>query len=565
MTIFSFDNNPRFYFLAANLLLLLIALIAFSGYLKPKFVNKKWLIPLFVFLNLLVMVLMRLPFIVFNQDVHPDESEMTAGAMALGRNMKFWGQVDGMTSGFFNFYPLVFFCKIFKQPFDYTSARIVGAILLSGSLIFFFSTVKTLFSVKSAFVSLFFITSFLGKTNSIELLHYGSEYTSVLLINVLCWQFSRIYSAEKPSDLLLFLHGFVAPITIFAKLQATPIAFCCVLSSMLFLFFKHFKQSPKLVFKYIAVICLGCVCYILVTFALTIRHQIFDDMISLYFVNNLGYGLAGKVAFFDFNFFYRSFFEKANYILVLKGLALFFVLFCILELSVRTVSKRQNYSNNLKIWPITFVMLLVVFSIFSVFKTGFLFGHYLNFLIFPAGFVFVLFLSSLEKNVSAKANKVALAGLVTVNLVSNCHYPFTNSYISTPETLRPLYLSKTSAKILKYTKPNEPLAVWGNGSRFHLETKLVQATRWNFTLFEPYSAVQKDFLHQEYLKDMKQSKVPVFVDSYITQERACHGHEVVPTIGKYIKENYVKVADIDQNRIYVRNDRYQSLNESDAR
>ncbi len=562
---FSFDNNPQVYFIIANLLLLITALLVMLAYLKPSLYKNKWLIPTFVMLNILVLVLMRLPFIVFNQDVHPDESEMTAGAMALGRNMKFWGQVDGMTSGFFNFYPLVFFSKFFAQPFDFTSARIVGTMFLSGALVFFFFTVKNLFSTKAAFISLFLVATFLGRTNSVELLHYSSEYASVFLVSVLFWQFSQIYISSNPNFLLLFLHGFVAPVTIFAKLQATPIAFGCVLSSMLFLFFKYYKQSPQKFIKYAVMICSGCFCYLIAISALTIHHQVFDDMITLYFVNNLGYGSAGKVAFFDFNYFYKSLLENTDYIVVLRGLVLFMVVFFLTELIAGLISNHKIETSEKKHWPVVFVMSFVVFSIFSVFKTGFLFGHYLNFLIFPVGFVFILFLNSLEKIVSDSANKVVIAGAVAVILVSNCHYPLTNNYITADITLRPLHLSNTSKEILKYTKPDEPLAVWGNGSRFHLETKLVQATRWNFTLFEPYSPSQKSFLHQEYLKDMKQSKVPVFVDSYINQERACHGHETVPKIGSWIKENYTKVSDIDQNRIYVRNDRYQSLNESDAR
>jgi hypothetical protein len=560
----SFDNSPRIYFLIANFLLFLVAMMVVVAYIKPRFLTlKSWKVS-FVLLNILVMVLMRLPFMVYNQDMHPDESEMTAGAMALGRNMTFWGQVDGMTSGLFNFYPLVFFSKLFAQPFDYTSSRIVGTLLLSGSLAFFFFSVQNLFSSKYAFISLLLVSSFLGITNSVELLHYSSEYVSVFLINLLCWQFSRIYCLPKPTATLLFLHGFVAPITIFAKLQATPIAFCCVLVSVVFLFFKFYKQSPKQFLKYTAIICSGCVCYLVAMCALTLYYQVFDDMITLYFVNNLGYGSAGKFKLFDFNYFYKTLFYDFDYIIVLRSLVLFLVLFIVSEIVAKIAVKRQSKALIKIHWPTFFVLTLILFSVFSAFKTGFLFGHYLNFLIFPAGLMFVLLLNSIDNIIPQNFNKVIVTAITVCIFCVNCHYPLTNSYISADQSLRPLPLSGTSLEILKYIRPSEPLAVWGNGSRYHLETQLVQATRWNFTLFDPYTVSQKAFLHNEYLEDMKRSNVPVFVDSYAIQERACHGHEVVPKIRNWIQKKYTKVADIDQSRIYIRNDRYQSLSETNA-
>jgi hypothetical protein len=459
----------------------------------------------------------------------------------------------------------VFFNKLFNQPFDYTSARVVGTLLMSGSLVFFFFTLKNLFQTQYAFVGLFLVSSFLGITNDIELLHYSSEYVSVFLINILCWQFSRIYLSLKPTAILLFLHGFVAPITIFAKLQATPIAFCCVLMSILFLFFKYYKQSPKQFLTYTTIICSGFVVYLVSICALTLHHQVFDDMITLYFVNNLGYGAASKFILFDFGYFYKTLLDDFDYIIIPRALVVLTGLFLIVAIIGKIIKKQEIESVEKSHWTTIFIFSLVSFSLFSVYKTGYLFGHYLNFLIFPTGFVFVLLLDSLKNRASNGLNTIAVSVVVAGILWANSHYPLTNSYISTENTIRPLAVSGISAEILKYTKPNEPLAVWGNGSRFHLETKLVQATRWNFTLFDPYTVSQKAFLHQEYLKDMKQSRVPVFVDSYITKERACHGHEIVPEIRNWVKENYTQTADIDQSRIYVRNDRYESLNNTNVR
>ncbi len=554
----TFDNNPKVYFLIANTLFLLAAVVAVGVFIRPSLASKKIVIVPYIMLNILVMVLMRLPFIVFNQDIHPDESEITAGAMALGQNMTFWGQVDGMTSGPFNFYPLVIFSKLFAQPFDYTSSRIVGTMLLSGSLAFFFYTVQNLFSSKYAFVSLLFVASFLGIINSIDMLHYNSEWVSMCLINVLCWQFSCIYILPKPTNLLLFLNGFVAPITIFAKLQATPIGFCCILVSVAFLFVKYYKQSPQSFFRYTAIICLGCVCFLVLVCAFTLYNQTFDDMILLYFTNNLGYGSVGKFFIFDVNYFCKVLFEDTDYIVILQIFTTLIGLVLLSEIIRQVIQRGQRRAIEKVYWPTIFVISLVMFSVFSVFKTGFLFGHYLNFLIFPTGFVLVLLLNSVSKLLPDTLNKIIVAMVVSVVVFSNSHYPLTNSYISTTKPIRPLSVSATSKVISKYTKSNEPLAVWGSGSRFHLETKLVQATRWNFTLFDPYNKSQKAFLYNEYLKDMKRTNVPVFVDSYGNQERQCHGHEVVPEIRNWIKTNYTKVGDIDGSRIYVRNDRQRN-------
>jgi hypothetical protein len=486
---------------------------------------------------------------------------MTAGAMALANNMTFWGQVDGMTSGFFNFYPLVWFNALFSQPFDYTSSRLVGILLMAGSLVFFFLAVRNLFQTKTALIALLFVSAFMGAFASVELLHYSSEYVSVFIINVLCWQFSCIYKQPKSSFWLLFALGFVASCTIFAKLQATPIAFGCVLMSMVVLIIQNYKNSVLQCLKYIGTVCLGSVFYFSVLVLVTLYNGVFDDMISLYFINNFGYGLAGNGSLFSITYFYETLFYDFDYMIILKGLVAFSILFLSFE-SVKYLIKKEQCLPKI---PVLFVFVLILFSIFSVYKTKYVFGHYLNFLIFPTGFVFVLLLASFEKTVSNTFNCIAITAIALGILVANGHYPLTTVFISAGQPIRPLALSATSTAILKYTKANEPLAVWGNGSRFHLETKLVQATRWNFTLWSPYSKSQKEFMYQEYLKDMKQTKVPVFVDSYPNTERACHGHEIVPQIRTWIEENYTKVADIDQSRIYVRNDRYESLNDTNVR
>ena len=93
---------------------------------------------------------LRLPVVVVNKPFNLDESVFLVGAMTLAQDAIYWESVDGCTSGPLNFYIITFFCEVFNQPYDYISARIIGIILILGSILFYFLAIRTFFSTSIA-------------------------------------------------------------------------------------------------------------------------------------------------------------------------------------------------------------------------------------------------------------------------------------------------------------------------------------------------------------------------------------------------------------------------------
>jgi len=134
----TFDDSPVSYWAVGILLFISTALLTAISSLKNNQPNFDWLIKFAISLQLLLLFYFRLPVIVFNEALNLDENVFIVGAMTLAKSPFYWESVDGSTSGPFNFYIITAFCEIFKQPYDYISARIIGILLLMGSFLFSF-------------------------------------------------------------------------------------------------------------------------------------------------------------------------------------------------------------------------------------------------------------------------------------------------------------------------------------------------------------------------------------------------------------------------------------------
>lgn len=88
-------------------------------------------------LSILFLFWLRFPFIVFNQELNPDESQMITHAMTLRSDHIYWKFVDGHTIGPLSSYLLIL-PTFLGLAFDYTSARLTAYFLMLGSLFFFY-------------------------------------------------------------------------------------------------------------------------------------------------------------------------------------------------------------------------------------------------------------------------------------------------------------------------------------------------------------------------------------------------------------------------------------------
>lgn len=544
----TFDDSPVSYWVVGILLFVSATLLTIIPSFKNSQPNPNWLVKASVSLQLLLLFYFRLPAIVLNEMLNPDENLFIVGAMTLAEAPLYWESVDGCTSGPFNFYIITAFCEIFGQPYDYISARIVGIFLLMGSFLFSFLALKRLFSAPTALLSLFPATAYLGLTRHWDFVNFSSEQLPIFLISIMLYLFTKIYTNKtniKKMDVIVY--GFIAGGIIFTKLQAIPIAFCLTLSGYWLIYEKRKNDFLKNTIIFTISGCITSFVLVLIGY----YYHFLDKIWIFYFKNNLSYGKESRSIIHNiiislndpFNIFIRI-------IILLSGLLLFYFIFL----------KKQFRPNILSIMLILFT----VSTILSVYKTGFMFHHYLLFLIFPSVFLFAFLLNELSK-FSKKTLNIGLSIIAALYLVLQTHTAaFSNHFISADKPQRPLSISQTGHQILKYSRPNESLVVWGDAGRLYLETKRTQGIRWSNSHWGMYSdSLQKNF-QKEFIAELKATPFPVFIDTHPTKNtfmtRDKLGYETNKELKEHIESKYQLIGEFDEQRVFVHKERLVTMN-----
>ncbi|RFS17676.1 hypothetical protein [Emticicia sp. C21] len=542
----NFDSEPKLYWAVCNILLVTSALLSFYPLLKNPSEKLKLYAYVLLSVFLVTFVVFRLPVVVYNIPLNPDESVFIVGAMTLAENPVYWESVDGCTSGPFSFYAITAFCEIFRQPYDYVSARIVGLLLMLGSLILNFFTLRKFFSTTSAAISSFCVVAFLSTTRHHDFVHFGSEHLPIFLLSIIGLLYALMAKNTELKKEHLFWFGFVAGMVPFAKLQAAPISMMIGITTYWLIYQKKKQQfSP-----YFGVLTAGGLCVPLLLVASGISLGFLDDFWLFYIKNNLGYGsnvsiLEGVI---------RSFSDPLNIFTKI-----------ILVLSIFIIAHKVLYKKEVKLTPISlFILVFVASSLFSVFKPGFMFHHYLLLLVFPTSLLFGYFIKELLGLPNLHLRKLSIGAILTVILSFTLSVNAKNEFVTVNPTKRSMAISPISQEILKYSLPNEPLVIWGESGRYYLESKRTQGIRWSHTYWGMYSAKQRKLFRQEYVKQFQMILAPVFIDTHAKEgsfivRKDC-GYETIPELKRVIDEKYHFLAEIDQQRIYVRNDRIAEIN-----
>jgi hypothetical protein len=194
-----------------------------------------------------------------------------------------------------------------------------------------------------------------------------------------------------------------------------------------------------------------------------------------------------------------------------------------------------------------------------VYKTGFVFHHYLLLLAFPAVFLYALILNNIFKIKNRKRITMILSLITLWVLSSTLVYPFVNNFVTAGNSQRPIPISPTGREILKYLQPNEKLVIWGDEGRLYIETQRKQGIRWSNSHWGMYSPhIQKNY-QEDYIREFRKGKFPVFIDEHATKgtfmTREKCGFETLPALKTIIDGQYKFVGEFDENRVFVRKDR----------
>ena len=545
----TFDSSPTVYWAVAYALT-----VGVIG------LNLKKQIPLALYLigAGAVFVLMRLPSVVLNRELNADESQMISHAITLFRDPVYWRSVDGTTIGPLDNYLLVI-PRLLGFPLDYTSARVMGLLCGMGSLFFFFVAIKRWFGGSTARITLLIPLIFLAFTQETDYVHYSSEQVPLLLLSVclaLLAGLSRrkkefTFQVKKPPVWQSYGLGLVAGMIPFAKVQAVPQALLLVAGG-LYLTYQYDRKSQNS--KPLLAMLTGGITFPVLALVWMLYHGVFQDFVDFYILGNAVYAGGSGLAATPSQF--------GKLVLLSPDFTALLIVVAV-SMLVGILSRDRSpikspLSNGLFVPLITLGYGLA--AVYAATKSGNLFVHYLNFCIYPLSLAAALGISkNADKKWLALLGPLLLIGWVMMqDALSFYKTRQLNAFVSVDATTLPQSLVVKALK--PYVRPDDKLVVWGWQCRYYVEAQLAQGTAENHSERCIFQHPLQQVYRQRYLADMQRNRPAVFIDavgknSIWVQDRSTQGYETFPELARYIHKNYRYLGEIDDTRLFIRNDR----------
>ncbi|CAG5073756.1 hypothetical protein DYBT9623_04906 [Dyadobacter sp. CECT 9623] len=531
----TFDYSPTVYWLIGYILAGAVVISAFYKPLSYK---------ISLVAGIALLVLMRLPVIVFNRELNPDESQMLSHAITLFQDPVYWRSVDGTTIGPLDIYWLVI-PRLLGFEINYTSGRIMGLISSAGALLFLFFALKNWFGERAARHIWLVPVILLSFTQEVDFVHYSSEQVPVLLLAICVWLLSRISVNNEHFKWNAYWLGFVAGAIPFAKLQAVPQAIVLVLGG----FFYCYQSKTRKDYIPAISLALGGLTFPFIALIWMLAFGVFRDMIDFYLLGNAVYaggeGFLGIPAQFLAIFKLSADFQAFTYILVLPILLGLIQIF-------RPADKKS--SDLISRFTILFSVLA---SIYAVTKSGNDFIHYLNFCIIPWTLLAAFGIKKIEKwaILVPAALLIWFAGVDGVSYVKERRL---NNFDSV--NARTLAQSPVVQELMKYRKDKDYMVVWGWQCTYYVEAQLAEGTAENHTERSIFDLPVREIYRKRFMSDLARNK-PAFIldavgkNSFWVQDKKTQGIGSYPALNTYILNNYKYIGDFDGTDLYVRSDR----------
>jgi hypothetical protein len=554
----NFDLPLSIYTLSGYFLVLLFSLIFIGKYTGKKLNSKrdKWV---WGGISLALLIWIRLPFVAYNQELDIDESQMLAQALTLSKYWVYWQYVDGTTQGPLTSYFLVI-PSWFGLDFDYTSARGLGLVLLSATLLLNLLTFRNFFGWLLAAVIFAPIAFFYILSQGIFSTLYN-EYLTFFLLSLALYVFSEVYSAPEPKHVQLFFLGFVLGMIPFAKLQGVPTALVIALFAAILVLRKSQRGLKPL-----GVLVAGGLLFPVVVILLTVKFDVFEFFWKFYIIGNMEYS-SGNTMLQNVLAFSKFLRASGQFPYLLLAYVLLFIY------GLRRLA-RQRWPQGRYGFLLIFCLINVCVAFYAVLKSGFHFTHYLQFLILPIGLLVGLFVQmsydqdvkpfSLSKKMALIWLSICFAPHLLYRAASflgyTTRFPIT---IHMEDLAKPLIISPVSKIVAAYSREGDDITVWGWQPAYHLETGLAQGTAdvMVYRILTP-ALKQADFL-KKYVSDLRRSMPVAFIDQISDHSNWFRGpgifnHEHVPEVRDFVQKRYGHVATIDGERIYIRKDRLKA-------
>ncbi|GAA4468266.1 hypothetical protein GCM10023189_53260 [Nibrella saemangeumensis] len=514
----------------------------------------------FVPAALVLLFLLRLPSIVYNQEINPDESQIITQAMTLRQDPVYFRSVDGTTGGPLDSYFLIL-PSFLGFPFDYITAHLTAYGLVAVSLWLLFRTAQVWFGTRAARLALLPLVLLLGLTRNGDFIHYSSELVPVALLSWGYYLYARHLNNSVPSVRHIALIGLLMGMVPFGKLQGTPLAAVVGLFVALdVLFRQRLTASDKI--RRLGALGAGGLAFPALAVLLAWLGGVYDDFVTFYIVGNVQY--AGEYRLVENLLRLPYFFRKGTEFDWLVKLTIGVWLVALV------VGLLRGFRRGRLPWMVVgFLATLLPVTLYAITRTGSEYVHYLFFLMGPLMLWLAYGWSVILASLQQTRGVVAIGGLVSAVFLGmfavdawqlyQQGMPL-NPYPSNRQEGWRLQQTPVSTVITKYADPGEKLAVWGWRCDYYVQAQMPQGVAENHTIRSVFDNPLKEAYQRRYYRNMTQSLPPVFVDAVGSQnlwmtDRATQGHESYPPLGEFIKTHYRYVGLVNDTRIYVRVDR----------
>lgn len=511
---------------------------------------------LFVLVAVGLLFLLRLPSIVFDNEINPDESQMITQALTLRQDPVYFRAVDGTTGGPLDSYFLIL-PGLLGLPFDYITAHLTAFCLLAVCLWFLFSTARLWFGNSAARLALLPLVFVLGLTQNGDFLHYNSELVPLVLLSGSYYLYATLLTQPKPSVGRFVLIGLLLGMVPFGKLQAVPLAAVVGLFVAIAVLTRPALSVPAKIGR-LAALGVGGLAFPLLFVTLMQLNGVYDDFVTFYVVGNLQY--AGNINQWQSLLGLPAFFRASGpfdwYIKLAVGVWLIGAV----------LAFRRNRPDRITGEQLGFIVILLLATLFAITRTGSGYLHYLFLLTGPLVLGMAYGWQQLNRSVTNERwSGAVVTGLFLLLFGIQTAWSYRqavpiNPYSSEDQHGWAVQPSPVSKAIANYARPGEKLVVWGWRCDYYVQAQMPQGVAENHTIRSAFAHPLQAAYQQRYIRDFVRSFPPVFVDAVGSQnlwmtDRKTQGFELIKPLGRFVAAHYKYVGLVNDTRIYVRFDR----------
>ncbi|HEX7630635.1 MAG TPA: hypothetical protein VF388_00765, partial [Lacunisphaera sp.] len=502
-----------------------------------------WTDALLLFLLLLAW---RWPFLLVAYDYNPDESQMIAGAMTLGRDPVFWRAVDGGSSGPLNYYLLLPWHWV-GAPLDYFIARLTCLFLTWGALLASLQVLTRAFGRTVAWLGILPAAAFFATVVQPELTNLSTEQVPVLLVAIAFY----LLAGRAPADhRRLWAAGAVAGALPWSKLQSAPIA----LALLAWAWWQALREpglTPRARGRTSVQLLLAAATPTLLFAGLAVMTGQADAVWRRFFLQNFAYAATDNASFAGEGLrgLWQNAWADGSFPLFLAIVGTGW-----LTTALVLVHRRMRPS---ALWVAGGVIALAAFTAVIAPRRDYL--HYVLLLPIPFTLWYGAALGGWWQQLPGGRARLALgsvsllAGLLPLSVRSwQGHAPIYGGFTHHWRYPR----SSVAAVVHALAARHDTLAIWGWACSLHVETALPQATRDGTTLWSIEDNPQQAYHRAAYLADLQRARPAVFVDAvgpgaFVFTDRR-QAHENFPALADFIRQYYTLVMEEPDARVYAR-------------